>query len=137
VQLFSREQYDEAINVFLELDTNPAKVVALYPESVSGRLAKPRKEWVGLFGGTPNKGISGLENVAKSGDGRNTSGQKISGDEAVHGDERAAVSTIATSARAQEDGEAQPGDIVVQADSMGNGDLLLSQCKCIPSLSET
>ena len=49
--MFSKGHYDEAINIFLELDTNPAKVVALYPEAVSGRLCVPRNEWISLFGG--------------------------------------------------------------------------------------
>ena len=31
--------------------SNPAKVVALYPESVAGRLAVPQEEWIPLFGG--------------------------------------------------------------------------------------
>jgi len=49
--MFSRGQYDEAVNIFLELETNPAKVVALYPEAVSGRLYVPGNEWISLFGG--------------------------------------------------------------------------------------
>jgi hypothetical protein len=49
--MFSKGQHDEAINIFLELDTNPAKVVALYPKAVSGRLHVPRDEWISLFGG--------------------------------------------------------------------------------------
>jgi len=51
VTLFSRGHYDEAVNLFIDLGINPAKVVALYPESISGRLAKPRVEWIPLFGG--------------------------------------------------------------------------------------
>ena len=48
---FRNARYDEAINAFLELDINPAKVVALYPESVAGRLSVPQDEWIPLFGG--------------------------------------------------------------------------------------
>lgn len=51
VSQFRAGQYDDAINVFLELDLNPAKVVALYPERVAGRLAVPQTEWIQLFGG--------------------------------------------------------------------------------------
>ncbi|KAI0749541.1 vacuolar sorting protein 39 domain 1-domain-containing protein [Daedaleopsis nitida] len=51
VDQFRNAKYDDAINAFIELDINPAKVVALYPESISGRLAVPQDEWVPLFGG--------------------------------------------------------------------------------------
>lgn len=49
VQIFAHGSYDEAINIFLELDVNPAKVIALYPESVSGRMCVRREEREGLF----------------------------------------------------------------------------------------
>jgi Vam6/Vps39-like protein vacuolar protein sorting-associated protein 39 len=39
------------MDTFIELDINPAKVVALYPESVAGRLSMPQEEWISLFGG--------------------------------------------------------------------------------------
>lgn len=51
VDLFSKGHYDEAINIFLKLDINPAKVVALYPEVISGRMRVPQEEWIALFGG--------------------------------------------------------------------------------------
>jgi hypothetical protein len=51
VQLFQEGQFEKAIEMFLELDMNPAKVIALYPESISGRLAAPRDKWIELFGG--------------------------------------------------------------------------------------
>ncbi|KAF9509816.1 hypothetical protein BS47DRAFT_1411338 [Hydnum rufescens UP504] len=54
VSLFSEGNFDEAINTFLELDINPAKVVSLYPDSIAGRLAKPRDQWITLFGGKPS-----------------------------------------------------------------------------------
>ncbi|TRM64266.1 hypothetical protein BD626DRAFT_556986 [Schizophyllum amplum] len=44
-------QYDDAIVAFLSLDVNPAKVIAMYPPSISGRLAVPQEEWISLFGG--------------------------------------------------------------------------------------
>ncbi|KAF9236310.1 hypothetical protein BU15DRAFT_89236 [Melanogaster broomeanus] len=55
VSQFRAGKYDDAINLFLELDVNPAKVVALYPERVAGRLAVGREEWVALFGGPTAK----------------------------------------------------------------------------------
>lgn len=36
---------------FIELNINPAKVIALYPENVSGRLGIEKSGWVELFGG--------------------------------------------------------------------------------------
>ncbi|KAI6108169.1 hypothetical protein F5141DRAFT_100478 [Pisolithus sp. B1] len=51
VAQFRTGKYDDAINTFLDLDLNPAKVVALYPERVAGRLSVPQDEWIPLFGG--------------------------------------------------------------------------------------
>ena len=51
VSQFKASKYDAAIDIFTELDSNPAKVVALYPESISGRLGVPANKWVPLFGG--------------------------------------------------------------------------------------
>ena len=51
VSKFRSGKYDDAINTFLDLDVNPAKVVALYPDKVAGRLAVKQEEWIGLFGG--------------------------------------------------------------------------------------
>lgn len=39
------------MNAFIDLDINPAKVVALYPESIAGRLSVAQDEWIPLFGG--------------------------------------------------------------------------------------
>ncbi|KAG8682591.1 Vacuolar morphogenesis protein 6, partial [Ceratobasidium sp. 394] len=56
VQLFKEGAFEKAVEMFLELDMNPAKVIALYPETISGRLATPREKWIKLFGGdTPPK----------------------------------------------------------------------------------
>ena len=54
VAQFKQGQFDEAINSFIDLDSNPAKVVALFPGSVSGRLHVAPDQWTPLFGG-PNK----------------------------------------------------------------------------------
>ncbi|KAG8213472.1 hypothetical protein J3R82DRAFT_12007 [Butyriboletus roseoflavus] len=51
VSQFRAGKYDDAINSFLDLDVNPAKVVALYPDKVAGRLAVKQGEWIALFGG--------------------------------------------------------------------------------------
>lgn len=54
VSLFRAGKYADAMNAFIELNTNPAKVVALYPERVSGRLSVPQDDWIPLLGG-PHK----------------------------------------------------------------------------------
>ncbi|KAF8626612.1 hypothetical protein AX17_006530 [Amanita inopinata Kibby_2008] len=51
VSQFKSSNYDAAIDTFTELDLNPAKVVALYPESIAGRLAISAEKWIPLFGG--------------------------------------------------------------------------------------
>ena len=43
--------FDDAINTFIELDFNPAKVVALYPDNVAGRLSVSQDKWISLYGG--------------------------------------------------------------------------------------
>ena len=51
VSQFRAGKFDEAIDTFIDLDFNPAKVVALYPNAVSGRLAVPVDKWIPLYGG--------------------------------------------------------------------------------------
>ncbi|KAL0577985.1 Vacuolar morphogenesis protein 6 [Marasmius crinis-equi] len=51
VTLFRSRKFDEAIDEFIELNVNPAKVVALYPESIAGRLSVPSEQWITLYGG--------------------------------------------------------------------------------------
>ncbi|KAH0832904.1 vacuolar sorting protein 39 domain 1-domain-containing protein [Lanmaoa asiatica] len=70
---FRSGKYDDAINTFLDLDVNPAKVVALYPDKISGRLAVKQEGWIALFGGpaTQSKeqsggGIAGAEDVVST-----------------------------------------------------------------------
>ena len=54
--LFAQGEYDAAINVFINLDINPAKVVALYPKEIAGRLAVPESGWIELHGGSKSHG---------------------------------------------------------------------------------
>lgn len=51
VSEFHAGKFDVAIDAFIELDITPAKVVALYPEVVAGRLAVPQSKWISLFDG--------------------------------------------------------------------------------------
>lgn len=51
VAQFRAGKFDDAINAFIDLDFNPAKVVALYPENVAGRLSVPHEKWISLYGG--------------------------------------------------------------------------------------
>lgn len=46
---------EEAINIFIELDINPAKIISLFPPAISGRLAQPQTKWIQLFGGEAPK----------------------------------------------------------------------------------
>lgn len=52
---FRLGKFNDAIDSFLELDLNPAKVLALYPERVAGRLSVQQEDWIPLFGGPANK----------------------------------------------------------------------------------
>lgn len=49
---FRAGKFDDAINTFIDLDFNPAKVVALYPENVAGRLSVSPDKWLKLYGGS-------------------------------------------------------------------------------------
>lgn len=53
VAQFRASQYKAAVDTFIELDINPAKVVALCPEIVAGRYAVHQEGWIPLFGGPP------------------------------------------------------------------------------------
>lgn len=59
VHLFSKGKYDQAIEIFLSLDTNPAQVLALYPRSIAGDLSHPRSEWYKVFGATEDYVVPG------------------------------------------------------------------------------
>ena len=51
VSQFSTGEFDRALDLFVKLNINPAKVISLYPESISGRLSVPREQWIQMFGG--------------------------------------------------------------------------------------
>ncbi|KAL5525933.1 hypothetical protein ACEPAG_7271 [Sanghuangporus baumii] len=55
VSQFKKGEFDSALTAFIQLDINPAKVVALYPDVVSGRLHVPSDRWISLFGGPEPK----------------------------------------------------------------------------------
>ncbi|TIC02465.1 hypothetical protein E3Q17_01424 [Wallemia mellicola] len=50
ISLVDADEIDDAIDVFIELETNPAKVIALFPENISGRLYIPQENWSSIFG---------------------------------------------------------------------------------------
>ncbi|KAE8257180.1 hypothetical protein A4X13_0g2531 [Tilletia indica] len=56
LSLYANAEYDRAIEIFIELDINPAKVLALFPEYISGPLARPRDQWLRIFGGNEQSG---------------------------------------------------------------------------------
>lgn len=51
VQQFFKGKYDEAIDAFISLDVNPAKVVSLYEKEVSGKLYREADRREEVFGG--------------------------------------------------------------------------------------
>ncbi|EEB89649.1 hypothetical protein MPER_12232, partial [Moniliophthora perniciosa FA553] len=66
VTQFKAGQFDFAIDEFVDLNMNPAKVVALYPESIAGRLSVPSSNWITLFGG-PAQTIPSTDDAASMG----------------------------------------------------------------------
>ena len=57
LEIFLKRRIDQAIDIFIDLDLNPAKVVALYPQGVSGKLFKPAVEQEELFGGRTSASV--------------------------------------------------------------------------------
>jgi Vam6/Vps39-like protein vacuolar protein sorting-associated protein 39 len=55
VSQFLTGEFDRALDLFVELNINPAKVISLYPETISGRLSVPREQWIEMFGGPASK----------------------------------------------------------------------------------
>lgn len=51
ISRFRAGRYQEAIATLVDLNFNPAKVVALYPENIAGRLSVPQERWIPLYGG--------------------------------------------------------------------------------------
>ncbi|KEI41687.1 uncharacterized protein L969DRAFT_85502 [Mixia osmundae IAM 14324] len=50
-QLDHRRQWDAAIDVFIQFDSNPSKVISLFTEAIAGKLHKPFDEREATFGG--------------------------------------------------------------------------------------
>ncbi|XP_006455342.1 hypothetical protein AGABI2DRAFT_187742 [Agaricus bisporus var. bisporus H97] len=85
VSQFRASKFKEALDTFLELDINPAKVIALYPEAVSRRLSVPQKEWVSLYGGpAPSPDSASTSPLPGSGSGE-PPGEDGAGGETVGG----------------------------------------------------
>jgi hypothetical protein len=57
VSLFKRKAYDKAIDSFIDLDSNPAKVASLYPPRISGRLFHHPDAREELFGGRSESAV--------------------------------------------------------------------------------
>ena len=82
VARFQAGEHASALATFMELNINPARVVALFPESVAGRLSKPRSEWIPLFGGPSPKAKDGADSLAAGAPAKDGSG-KEGGDSAA------------------------------------------------------
>lgn len=65
ISQFKSGKFNEALDTFMELNVNPAKVVALYPEIVAGRLSVPQDQWVTLYGG-PSRDHTRTQNENES-----------------------------------------------------------------------
>lgn len=59
VSQFRSGEFDRALDSFVALNINPAKVISLYPEPISGRLSVPREHWIQMFGGPMPKATRG------------------------------------------------------------------------------
>ena len=51
ISLFKHGEHDVTIDIFIEFDINPSKVVSLYPETIAGQLSTPGENRIVLFGG--------------------------------------------------------------------------------------
>ena len=68
VSQFRTGDFDRALDSFVQLNINPAKVISLYPESISGRLFVPRDQWIQMFGGpTPKAPREAISSSSSSG----------------------------------------------------------------------
>ena len=83
VSQFRTGDFDHALDLFVQLNINPAKVISLYPESISGRLSVPRDQWIQLFGGptpkAPREAISSSPSSSSSEHGGDVEEPALSG----------------------------------------------------------
>lgn len=61
LHLFKSHRYSLAIDAFIRLDLSPAKVVALYPEKISGKLFVGENGIEELFGGRKKDELERVE----------------------------------------------------------------------------
>lgn len=66
VQQFFKGKYDEAIDAFIALDTNPAKVVSLYEKEVSGKLYREPDKREEVFGGRTEEVVKSQKEEAEA-----------------------------------------------------------------------
>jgi Vam6/Vps39-like protein vacuolar protein sorting-associated protein 39 len=67
VSRFRAGEFDRALELFVKLNINPAKVISLYPESISGRLSVPHDQWIQMFGGpTPKAAREAISSSSSS-----------------------------------------------------------------------
>lgn len=51
LELFKMGKFEEAIDVFTELELNPCKVLCLFPKEISGDLCREKDSWEEIVGG--------------------------------------------------------------------------------------
>ncbi|KAL4243247.1 Vam6/VPS39/TRAP1 family protein [Abortiporus biennis] len=117
VSQFRSGQFADAITTFMDLNMNPAKVIALYPESVAGRLSVPQDDWIPLFGGpkkerpAPSESKESVDSEHDDGASTSTQGQgpnhspprPPSPQGSVRGMLKSGLDTIIASARKEDD----------------------------------
>lgn len=75
LHLFRTHRYDLAVDAWIALDLTPAKVIALYPEAVSGKLSLESDAHEGLFGGRTCEQVKqSAASVQAAGEGEDDSG---------------------------------------------------------------
>ena len=84
VSWFKEGRYEDALTALSDLDTNPARVMGLYPELIAGRLSVPEEQWIELFEGKRKSPLTGQSPVVQEAE-QETKGNKSQDDESSEG----------------------------------------------------
>lgn len=102
LHLFRTHRYDLAVDAWIALDITPAKIVALYPEAVSGKLFLEVEAQEELFGGRTRDQVKAAGTVSGQDFEREEDGTSVEEDRpasrSAHADGSPARSSPATSA---------------------------------------
>ncbi|KAI9510073.1 hypothetical protein F5148DRAFT_1282272 [Russula earlei] len=88
---FRAGDFGSALHLFVKVNANPAKVISLYPEAISGRLSVPRDPWIPIFGGpkpeAPQEGVSWSSSSSSSEHGCDVEEPPLSGDSGIESEQ--------------------------------------------------